>query len=247
MTCPNCQRNPRAFYWKRWHGLVLLILLLVVLGGVASYFQNDLKQFIPNSIALNPTPTRTNTRPPITVILVATRPPATATRASSAPALPTGTRANTPIPSPSVTNTVTETRTRAPQAAPVTDTVTPIPTRVQVAAPRLVSPTDGERISGGNKRVVMQFQPAQTIGALEWFRVQVDFLDRAGNSVSWCGFTKASAQEFPREFFDDSSPNVRSFLWRVSVVRSNQITPSTCEAPYDILSEPSQVWTFYWY
>jgi hypothetical protein len=123
----------------------------------------------------------------------------------------------------------------------------PIPTAIPVSPPQLVAPVDGERISGSNKHVELTYQPAQPLAPQQFYRIQVDFLDRAGNPVSWCGFTRDAVLEFPREFFDDSSPNVRSFLWRVNVVHSNQISPTTCDAPYDTLSAPSDPWTFYWY
>jgi hypothetical protein len=133
------------------------------------------------------------------------------------------------------------------QVAQPTELPTLIPSPIPVDAPKLVSPTDGERISGANKEVLLRYQPAQELGRQDWYRVQVDFLDRNGNPVSWCGFSRESAQVFPSAYFDESSPNVRSFLWRVNVVRSNQFDPATCDAPYDILSAPSEVWTYYWY
>jgi len=77
--------------------------------------------------------------------------------------------------------------------------------------------------------------------------LQVDYLDRAGQPVSWCGWTKDATLEFPRDLFDASSPSVRSFLWRVSVVRPTQINPATCEARFEKVSAQSDAWTFYWY
>lgn len=214
----------------------------------ASYwFRPDLSKLVPTGLALIPTATRAVTRTPVTVVLVATRLPATATTVAHPPTLP---NTDVPLPTETPTSTVTGTTntvdsgTRLPQP---TGTPSPVPTIIPVPAPKLVSPAAGERIIGANKRVELQFQPAQPPGAFEWFRVQVDFLDRSGNAVSWCEFTKNSSQEFPRDFFDDSSPNVRSFLWHVSVVRSNQVKPATCDAPYDVSSPSSDPWTFYWY
>lgn len=228
---------------------MILLVSVLALAAVAAlfWFADDLRKFVPATVALNPTPTQTITRAPVSVVLVATRPPLTATRVP-----PTATRAITNTPRATATATFTLIATSpaanpASNAARVTETPSPIPTRVPVASPVLISPTDGERIIGPNKRVLLQFQPAQPLGAQEWYRVQVDFLDRAGNPVSWCGFTRESAQEFPRDFFDDSSPNVRSFLWRVNVVQSGQFNPATCDAPYDTVSAPSDVRTFYWY
>lgn len=258
VICPNCQRNPRAFYWKRSHVLIILVILALALGGAALLFSNDLKSTVPIGLALNlsATPTRADTRPPVTVILVATPLPGTPTNLPS-----TETRVvPTSTPSPTLaatltaalTATLTRTATRRPanistQVALPTEPPTPIPTIAALTPPTLLGPADNEQIIGGNKRVTLRFQPAQPLGAQEWHRIQVDYLDRSGNPVSWCAFTKQSEQEFPREFFDDSSPSVRSFLWRVNIVRSNQISPSTCDAPYDPLSAPSDVWTFYWY
>lgn len=227
--------------------LVLLFVVALTVVAAAFWFRNDLNKIVPAQLALNVTPTRVLTRTPVTIFLVATSVPATPTHLPPPSALP-----NTAAPSPTAaptatfppTRTVSNQGTRVP---PATGTPSPIPTVIPVPAPKLVSPTDGERIIGANKRVDLQFQPAKPLGALDWFRVQVDFLDRAGNAVSWCGFTKNSSQEFPHDFFDDSSPTLRSFLWRVNVVRSNQITPSTCDAPYDILGPSSEPWTFYWY
>ena len=224
--------------------LLGLGVMALIVG--AFYFESDVRRFIPATIALNATSTRTLTRAPITVVLVATRAPATSTRVP-----PTATHPSATVLPPTSTPTLTATATRAAnvstQIPRATETPSPLPTAIPITPPQLVSPPDNERIIGANKRVILQFQPAQPLSAREWFRVQVDFLDRAGNPVSWCGFTKESAQEFPRDFFDDSSPSVRSFLWRVNVVRSEQIVPQTCEAQYEISSAPSEVWTFYWY
>lgn len=244
IVCPNCQRNPRAFYWKRGQVALLVLGLVIVLGAAAWFFGRDLTKLLPASVALNPTASPSPTpRRPITVILVATaRPSLTATRVP-----PTNKPANTATASPTLSPTPTVTLTQAPRKAGVTDTPSPVPTAVAVPAPKLVSPADGERVIGASKHVFLQFQPAQTIRAQEWYRVQVDYLDRAGNPSSWCEFTQDSQLEFPREFFDDSSPNVRSFLWRVNVVHSNQVSPKTCDAPYETLSAASEVWTFYWY
>jgi hypothetical protein len=110
----------------------------------------------------------------------------------------------------------------------------------------LVSPTDGERI-GPRKRVELRFQPAEPLQANEWYRAQVDYLDRAGIPINWCAFTKETVFLFPPEVFDDSSPLIRSFLWRVQVVQALAAEPSTCDADYEVLSVPSEVWTFYWY
>lgn len=249
VVCPNCQRNPRAFYWKRQHVVLLLGVLALVLGGAAFYFSNDLKALLPSGIALSATttPPASVSRTPVAVVIVATNPPPSATRLP-----PTATRALTPTPRPTESPTVPTTPTRVPTNAPNTtpqpsETPSPIPTAIPVNPPQLVSPGDTERISGSNKVIVLTFQPAQPLANQEWFRVQVDFLDRAGNPVSWCSFTRNSSLEFPREFFDDSSPNVRSFLWRVGVIHSNQFNPSTCDAPYEILSAPTDPRTFYWY
>ncbi|MCC7163941.1 MAG: hypothetical protein IT331_15705 [Anaerolineae bacterium] len=248
VVCPSCQRNPRAFYWKRRHVLVLVaVLALVGLGALFVFLNGGGRDLVPASIALVASPTVPTPRPPITVVLVATPLPPTVTDVP-----PTPTMTATEPPPTTVVPTIPFTATRAPADAASstpapTATSSPIPTPVPVESPRLVSPLDGDRISGPNKSVILTFQPAQTIGMTEWYRVQVDFLDRAGNPVSWCGFTKESALEFPRDFFDDSSPNVRSFLWRVNVVSSTELVPVTCDAPYEILSAPSEVWTFYWY
>jgi len=250
VVCPNCLRNPRAFYWKRWHVLLLGAVVLVAALSVFFLFPNvsgPIKSFFaqvqPTNIALATGTVPARTPSPISVVIVATRPPASAT---VPPPTPTRLRP-TATSTPTLAATATITPTRAPRTPGVTDTPTPIPTRVPVAPPQLLSPNDNERILGANKHVVLRFQPAQKTGLQEWYRVQVDFLDRSGQPVSWCAFTKLDNFEFPREFFDDSSPSVRSFLWRVNVVRSEQAEPTTCDAPFEILSAPSQVWTFYWY
>src|SRR5262249_15382610 len=158
---------------------------------------------VPTGIALAPSPTSATPRPPVTVVLVATPLPATRTALP-----PTATVTATPTEPPAPTTVVPTnppTATRDPESSATdtpepTGTASPIPTPVQVQAPMLVSPLDGDRINGPNKSVILTFQPAQTIGFEEWYRVQVDFLDRAGNPVSWCGFTKESALEFPSDF-----------------------------------------------
>lgn len=225
--------------------LLTIVLALAALGALW-FFGKDLSQAFNLNLAFAATPSATSTRAPITVIITATRKPVTLTAVP-----PTGTRtlSATPRPtlSPTLTLTLTRTATRVPGAPRVTETFTPVPTPVPVTPPNLVSPIDGDRIQGSNKRILLTFQPAEPIHGQEWYRVQVDYLDRLGQSSSWCAFTKESVLEFPRDFFDDSSPNVRSFLWRVNVVRATQVTPTTCDAPYDLLSAPSQVWTFYWY
>ena len=252
VVCPNCQHNPRAFYWKRWHVIVLIVLALLASAIFfstvgANFARSALNGFEPfRAIAIAATPTAHATRPPITVIITATPRPATK---SPVPPTPVIVPSATPRPTdvPQVTPTPTHTLTQISGPPRATATFTSIPTAIPVPPPKLVSPSDGERVQGGNKRIALAFQPAQPIGAEDWFRMQVDYLDRLGRPVSWCAFTKASALEFPRELFEDSSPNVRSFLWRVTVVRSDQISPATCDAPYQVLSVPSEVWTFYWY
>ncbi|HZQ08764.1 MAG TPA: hypothetical protein VFD70_19430 [Anaerolineae bacterium] len=226
--------------------MVLLILLGTVLGIGLYFFRTQVSAVLPASIALQATATRTPTQThiPVTVIRVATRPPSTATflpTHTATPRPPT----DTPIPtsSPTATRTVTRTPPRTPGKTLVP---TRIPTTVPVPAPSLVSPKDGERILGANKRITLTFQPAQPIGAEQWYRVQVDYLDRAGQPVSWCSFSKFTTFPFPPEIFDDSSPLVRSFLWRVSVVHSSLPEPATCDAQYEPLSAPSDVRTFYW-
>lgn len=243
VICPNCHRNPRAFYWKRSYVVGLALLALIVMLGAAFWFADDLQKMVPANIAFLATPTRTATRAPATIFVVATSLPKSPTRVPPTPTA-TFTATLTPTPAPP---TSTGTITRAPTEPPQTETPSPIPTIALVPPPKLVAPMDGEHVSADNKRVILQFQPAQPLNVQEWFRVEVDFLDRIGNAVSWCGFTRASFQEFPREYFEESSPNVRSFLWRVNVVRSNQFNPTTCEAPYDILSAPSEIWKFEWY
>lgn len=248
--CPNCQHNPRAFYWKRGHvvalalgALLALALFLTTLG--ADFMLSAWDNFKPFAAVIPVTPTRAPTRPPITVIITATPRPATK---SSAASTSTRVTTNTPRPTePPFTATPTRTLTPLRGTAAATETFTPIPSPIPVSSPKLVSPTDGERVRGANKHILLSFQPAQPIGAQEFYRLQVDYLDRAGRPVSWCAFTQQSALEFPRELFDDSSPNVRSFLWRVNVARAQQINPRTCDAPYQVLSAPSEVWTFYWY
>jgi len=245
VVCPNCHHNPRAFYWRRWHVVVLLILLACVLGAGAWLYRNQLSAALPISLAFQSTitPTPTFTHVPITVIILATRPPATATF------LPTRTPTRVPptlTPTPTSSPTSTRTATRSLRTPGKTGVPTAIPTPIPVPAPKLLAPQDGERIIGPNKRIVLTFQPAQPIGAQQWYRVQVDYLDRSGQPVSWCSFSKYTSFEFPHEIFDDSSPLVRSFLWRVSVVRSALPEPATCDAQYEPLSAPSDVRTFYW-
>lgn len=251
-VCPNCQHNPRAFYWKRRHAFALLgaalcaaIIFFTTIG--ANFFGAPLKDFDPlRVIVLGTTPTASATLRPITVIITATPRPATAT---SAPL--TQARIDTAAPRATATSavspTITPTLTQISGRPLPTATFTAIPTPIPAPPPKLVAPTDGERVQGANKRIILTFQPAQPIGMQEWYRVQVDYLDRMGQPVSWCAFTKASALEFPRDLFDETSPNARSFLWRVSVVRSTQVAPTTCDAPYQSLSVPSDAWTFYWY
>ncbi len=192
------------------------------------------------------TPTRTFTLPPITVIITATPRPATKTATP-----PPTQKINSPTARPTQTATLsptsTATLTQISGVPRATATFTAIPTPIPVPPPKLISPTDKEQVRGANKRIELKYQPAQPIRAQEFYRVQVDYLDRQGTPVSWCAFTQDSQVEFPREIFDDSSPAVRSFLWRVNVVRSNQFRPATCDAQYDVLSAPSDVWTFYWY
>jgi hypothetical protein len=244
ILCPNCQRNPRAFYWKSWHIPIVLVVLALILGGAAFYLAPDLSQLLPASIALNPTPTRTNTRPPVTVVLVATRPPATAT---PVPPTPTHTATRVPTRVPTATAAPSETRTPAPAEPVPTETASPVPTIIVVPPPQLVAPANGDAVHGANKSVQLDFQPAQPLRAQEWYLVEVNFIAREGYAARWCEFTRLDLLEFPKAYYEDSSASVRSFSWRVSVVRSSQISPSTCDAPYELLSDPSDLWTFYWY
>lgn len=233
----------------------MVALLVVALVALAIFFWtaganvlgSALRGFEPlRSIALGATPTVRATLPPITVLITATpRPPTKSPVPATNAVVPSATPR--PTDTPAATRAPTPTLTQISGPPRPTATFTLVPTAVPVPPPKLVSPTDGERVQDANKRIPLSFQPAQPIGAQEWYRLQVDYLDREGQPVSWCAFTKASALEFPREFFEDSSPNVRSFLWRVNVVHSDEVSPVTCDAPYQMLSVPSDVWTFYWY
>lgn len=244
-VCPHCHHNPRAFYWKSSHLLLLLIPAVLLLAAAGWFLREDLNMLgvAPGTSPTPIAPALTST--PIRIVVVASPVPTTPTRVP-----PTATRTAIP-PTRTVSPTFTATRivtpTRVARTPGVTETPTRVPTPVPIPAPVLFSPADGERILGAGKRVQLAFQPAQPLSPLEWYRLQVDYLDRAGQPVSWCGWTRESFIEFPRELFDEASPTVRSFLWRVVVVRSSQAAPSTCDAPYDPLSAPSQVWTFYWY
>lgn len=255
VVCPNCQRNPRGFYWRRGKVLVLLagVLLVILLAyflqssGILSFPLNGLQGIQVASAGV--TATATFTRAPITVVLVVTPQPATATAPPTlAPSEPTDTPepSDTPTATATATAVVTLTGSETPTRV-VTATPTLIPTLVPVNPPQLQAPTDGEQIRGANRRIALTFTPAAALRDLEWYRVQVDYLDRAGKPVSWCAFTKDDELQFPKEFFDDSSPSVRSFLWRVNVVRTSEFEPKTCDAPFELASGPSQVWTFYWY
>jgi hypothetical protein len=191
-------------------------------------------------------PTTSTPRTVVTVIVLANEPPPTVT---STPAQPTFTPTLQSSPASKATLTPTATiRALSPRAR---NTFTPQapPTRVATTAPRLtlVAPADGEKIIGSRKVVELSFQPLDTLGANEWYRVQVDFLNRNGEPESWCGWTQETSLRFPPEYFDDSSPVARSFKWHVNVARTDVSQPMNCEAAATMISAPSGTWTFYWY
>lgn len=243
VVCPNCKHNPRSFYWRRspiiW--VVLLALIALLVCGILNFgsFGGSVNGLSEINTTLTPSPTFA----PVTVVIVATNRPITATRV---PPTLTKTASPTPVP-PSLTSTPTLTPTRVVRTPRATDTPTMTSTPAPIAAPALVSPTNQEHVGTINRNVDLSFHPNSVLGPQDWYRVQVDFLDRSDNPVSWCGWTKQSSIGFPRGYFDDSSPNVRSFLWHISIVHTSDPTPATCEAPFTKLSAQSDVWTFFWY
>jgi hypothetical protein len=101
VLCPNCQHNPRAFYWKRWHVFALVFAAILAAVGIFGLLgggpiESVLGSFVPlgsgpTAIAQAPTPTRT----PVTVVIVATSVPPSPT-----PPPPTLTPTDTPNPVP---------------------------------------------------------------------------------------------------------------------------------------------------
>lgn len=85
------------------------------------------------------------------------------------------------------------------------------------------------------------------LAAGEFFRLQVDYIDRNGANASWCAFTRSGGIRFPKQEFDNVSPFARKLIWRVGIVKANATSTSGCEEPFEQLSAQSEVWTFYWY
>lgn len=249
VICPNCHRNPRAFYWRTRYTIIAAILSLLVLGGLAILAVNTLGTPAPQSAALSATATATETRAPMTVIVVATRAPATGTAVSSKTEVtrplptetnsPTAPRSNTPA----LTVTPTSTRTRTPRVTSTrTRTATPIP----ITAPTLKSPPDEAKF-GRSDQIVFDFSTPYTLRSDEWFRVQVDYLNETGSSASWCGFDKNPGVRLPKAVFSESSPYVRRFTWHVDIVRARATNTSDCGFPFEPLGAQSEIWAFNWY
>ncbi len=256
VICPNCHSNPRGFYLRRsW--IFTLITAGVLLGAFYSFSQAP--EFSRAGVQTNtPTlaPSPTFTPRVVTVVIVLTSAP-------TVTALPASTRAPTALSSATPTATATTTptpagpaRTRTPRASTTTRAfpspsatrgATLTPSALAIPPPRLLGPRNGEQFSGPNKKIFLSFQPSQPLRENEWYHVRVEFKDRAGATVNWCGWTKETTVQFP-SYYDDASPDDRAFAWRVNVVRTEIDLPEGCRAvtPGNS-SEPSEQWTFYWY
>lgn len=251
VICPNCNRNPRAFYWRTSYTVFAAILILLVLGGLVTLVLNTLGSAAPQIAAFSATATATETRAPMTVIVVATREPATATTTAATAttqatrSLPTRTDSPTEPPTdpPTVTITATITRTRVPRlTSTATRTVTPIP----ITAPILQSPPNEEKFSP-NEQIVFGFSSAYKLRSDEWFRLEVNYIDRSKATANWCGFTKDLSLPFPKAMFEEASPDVRQFLWHIDIVRARATATSDCNFPFEPLGARSEVWSFYWF
>ncbi len=201
---------------------------------------------------LVPTPTPTTERAVLIYVTATAAPTATTGEtATVAPAIPPATLGLLKSPSaPSVpTNTPTAAATRVTATAPPTPlpvTSTLAPTVAAVPPPVLISPTDGEKIIGAKRIIDLAFRSSVPLAANQWYRVQVDFVDRAGALFTWCGWTQQGSIQFPN-YYDEALPTDRAFHWQVRTVQTTNPNPSTCAAAATFVSSPSTPWTFYWY
>ncbi len=236
--CPNCGHDPRSFALPGGLVVILLFGLGTILALLLWY--NARLIFLalnqqPTLVAAPPTTSPTWT-PRIVVVL------ATATSTS----IPLETPTQTVIPSPTATRTSTATATRIPPPrATSTRTLTPTPT--VGPAPVVFAPNEGDKFYGPRRQIVMSWGVTD-LPADQWYRLRIEFRDRAEKLFAWCAWTREGQLIFPFVYYDESSPFDRAFRWNVQTMLTNGVPrDSGCDFPGTPVSAPSLTRTFFWY
>ncbi len=245
-TCPRCEHNPRRFYLRPHH--VLYPLGLVLLAVLIYFGVNAIPWVRTLAVGSAPTPTRTRapTRTPALIVITATATdtPVLLAMGTDTP-LPSATDTLAPVTPSTPTRTVTP--TRRPTVRPQVLRPSPSATTVLIAAPVLESPVDGQSLYGPRKRITFNFHGMAPLREHDWFRIEVDFMDRTNQFANWCGWSQSNSIDLPNAYYDDSYQMNRTFRWHVNIAETATDSPSTCAAPTIHLSAPSPEWTFYWY
>jgi RNA polymerase subunit RPABC4/transcription elongation factor Spt4 len=251
-VCPHCGEDllRRRVPWKLIGGLGgvfgAAVLVYLVLTFVPLPFQLPFISAMPTATAteviLPPTPTETATpRPP------------TATPTRRATATPVITETATLQASPTRTVTVTATSVVTPTfTAEVaeTPTVSPVPPEtpgLKYAAPNLIEPEDQSDwapdhplVFSEGARIELKWEAVGTLGAREYYAVELAFVDRDSGPAVTGGWVKETTWLVPDGLYERLGGD-RTVEWSVTVVSG---TPGTGERT--AISPASETWMFRW-
>jgi hypothetical protein len=120
--------------------------------------------------------------------------------------------------------------------------VAPEPLPRLLPAPRLIAPPVGARFSGVERPIVLQWHPVKTLGADEYYEVEVDYYYREKRTFVQLT-TRDTEVTLPETLY--RSPNCSVFSWRATLKQQagvNELDDPAGEA----LSYRSMYWYLWW-
>jgi RNA polymerase subunit RPABC4/transcription elongation factor Spt4 len=251
-VCPFCGEDllTRRVPWKLMGALVGVALVAVVGYLVLAFVPLPFR--VP-FLAAAPTATPTEVILPPTATFTATPRPPTATPTRRRTATPVITETATLEASPTRTVTVTATVATQPTSTAVvaeTPAATPVPMDtpgLKYAAPKPIEPEDqsdwpADRplIFSEGARIELRWEPVVTLGAQEYYSVQLAYVDRDTGPDTYGVWIKETTWLVP----DDRHGRLggdRTVKWSVTVVSG---TPGMGGGK--AISPPSETWMFRW-
>jgi hypothetical protein len=212
-VCPHCaeELDKRRIPWK-------LIGSLAGLAGVATVALLVVTlvplPFNLPFVAIGPSPTPTEVLVPPTETPTETPWPPTATPTATATATPVVTATAT------LTPTVAAGATATPWESPVSSaTPTEIGTETpgfRYAAPRLVSPADGEQFNGSRAPIVFRWESVGTLADNAWYSIKLSYEGKDGKIKEDVNWTKDTSRQVGGNIYDSLGAD-RQVSWNVTV------------------------------